>query len=66
MLKEVGKPSLTIFVKNNDNQCLLENSSLGFSPILQKFDEMICEIIISKAVPGIFFNFMEKNNFSEP
>ena len=23
MLKEVRKPSLTIFVKNSDNQCLL-------------------------------------------
>ena len=50
------------------------SNSLGFSPILQKFYEMICEIIISKMVSRIFLffcqsrfinNFMEKNNFSE-
>ena len=46
----------------------------GFNPILQKFYEMICEIIVSKTVCGIFLifcrssfinNFMVKNNFLE-
>ena len=50
-------------------------NSSGFQPILQKFYEMICEIIFSKTVCGILLvflsiefinNFMEKNNFSEP
>ena len=49
--------------------------SSGFNPILQKFYEMICEIIVSKTVCGIFLifcrssfinNFFVKNNFSEP
>ena len=49
--------------------------SSGFNPILQKFYEMICEIIVSKMVCRIFLifcrysfinNFMVKNNFSEP
>ena len=47
----------------------------GFNLILQKCYEMICEIIISNTVCGIFLffcqsrfinNFMEKSNFSEP
>ena len=51
------------------------SNSLGFSPILQKFYEMMCEIIISKTVRRIFLffcqsrfinNFMVKNSFSEP
>ena len=56
------------------------SDSLWFNPILQKFYEMICEIIVSKTVRRIslfffflFFvcqssfinDFMEKNNFSE-
>ena len=50
------------------------SNSSGFNSILQKFYEMICEIIASKTVGGIFLlfcqsscinNFMEKNNFSE-
>ena len=50
------------------------SNSSGFNPILQKFYEMICEIIISKTVCGIFLffcqsrfinNFMEKNNIEE-
>ena len=51
------------------------SNSSGFNPILQKFYEMICEIIVSKMVCGIFLifcrssfinNFMVKNNFLEP
>ena len=51
------------------------SNSSGFNPILQKFYEMICEVIVSKIVCGIFLifcrssfinNFMLKNNFSEP
>ena len=51
------------------------SNSSGFNPILQKFYEMICEIIVSKTVCGIFLifcrssfinNFMAKNNFWEP
>ena len=51
------------------------SNSSGFNPILQKIYEMICEIIVSKTVYGIFLffcqlsfinNFMVKNNFSEP
>ena len=50
------------------------SNSSGFNPILQKFYEMVCEIIVFKIVCGIFLffcqlsfinNFM-KNNFSEP
>ena len=33
------------------------SNSSGFNPILQKFYEMICEIIVSKAVCGIFLIF---------
>ena len=49
--------------------------SSGFNTILQKFYEMICEIIVCKMVCGIFLifcwssfinDFMVKNNFSEP
>ena len=51
------------------------SNSSGFNPILQKFYKMICEIIVSKTVCGIFLifcqssfinNFMVKNSFSEP
>ena len=51
------------------------SNSSGFNPILQKFYEMIYEIIVSKTMCGIFLifcrssfinNFMVKNNFSEP
>ena len=51
------------------------SNSSGFNPILQKFYDMICEIIVSKTVCGIFLifcrssfinNFMVKNNFLEP
>ena len=51
------------------------SNSLGFNPILQKFYEIICEIIFSKTVCGIFLifcrsrfinNFFMKNKFSEP
>ena len=47
----------------------------GFNPILLKFYEMICKIIVSKTVCRIFLifcrssfinNFMVKNNFLEP
>ena len=50
------------------------SNSSGFSPILQRFYKMICEIIFSKTVCGIFLifcrssfvnNFMVKNNFLE-
>ena len=46
-----------------------------FNTILQKFYKMICEIIVSKTVRGIFLifcsssfinNFMVKNSFVEP
>ena len=49
-------------------------NSSGFDPILQKFYKMICEIIVSKTVRGIFLifcqssfinNFMVKSSFSE-
>ena len=33
------------------------SNSSGFNPILQKFYEMICEIIVSKTVCGIFLLF---------
>ena len=51
------------------------SNSSGFNPILQKFYDMICEIIVSKTMGGIFLifcrssfinNFMVKNNFLEP
>ena len=51
------------------------SNSPGFNPILQKFYKMICEIIVSKTICGIFLifcrsffinNFMVKNSFSEP
>ena len=53
----------------------MSSNSSGFNPILQKFHEMICQIIVSKTVRGIFFifcrssfinNFMVKNHFSQP
>ena len=49
-------------------------NSLGFNPILQKFGEMICEIIVRITVWEIFLifchlcfikSFVVKNNFSE-
>ena len=52
----------------------ISNSS-GFNPIVQKFYEMICEIIASKTLCGFFLifcrsnfinNFMVKSNFLEP
>ena len=51
------------------------SNSSGFNPILQKFYEMICEVIVSKTVCWIFSifcrssfinNFTVKNNFFEP
>ena len=51
------------------------SNSLGFHPILQKFYEMIREIIVTKTVCGIFLiffrssfvsNFILKSNFWEP
>ena len=51
------------------------SNSLVFNHILPRFYEMICEIIVSKTVCGIFLifcqssfinNFMVKNSFSEP
>ena len=51
------------------------SNSLGFNPILQKFYDMIYEIIASKTLCGIFLifcrssfidNFIVKSNFSEP
>ena len=51
------------------------SNSSGFYPILQKFYEMICEIMVSKTLCGIFLifcpsscinNFMVKNSFSKP
>ena len=50
------------------------SNSSGFNPILQKFYKMICNIIISETVCGIFLilswssfinNFMVKNSCSE-
>ena len=47
----------------------------GFNPILQKFYEMICEIVVSKTLCRFFLifyrlsfinNFMVKNNFLQP
>ena len=47
----------------------------GFNPILQKIYKMICEIVVSKTVCGIFLifcrssfinSFMVKNSFSQP
>ena len=76
MLKEVGKASLTIFVKNMITSPYSKSSnSSEFHPILQKFYKVICGIIVSKTMCGIFLfffqlrfihNFVEKNNFSEP
>ena len=51
------------------------SNSSGFNPILQRFCKMICEIIVSKTLCGIFLifcwssfinNFMVRNSFSEP
>ena len=50
------------------------SNSSGFNPILQKFCKMICEIIVSKTMCGVFLifcrssfinNFLMKNSFSE-
>ena len=74
-LKEVGKPTLTIFIKKVITSAYSKSSkSAGFNPILQKFQEMICEIIVFKTVCRIFLifcrssfinNFMVKSNFRE-
>ena len=51
------------------------SNSLEFNPNLQNLFEMICEIIFSKTMCGIFLNFcrsrfinnsVAKNNFLEP
>ena len=51
------------------------SNSSEFNPISQKYYEMICEIIVSTTMCGMFLifcqlsfvnNFMVKNNFSEP
>ena len=51
------------------------SNSSGFDSILQKFCEMICEVIVYKTVGGIFLifcqssfitNFIVKNHFFEP
>ena len=65
-----------IFFKKSVTSAYSKSSnSSGFNPILQKFYKMICEIIVSKTVCGIFLifcrssfinNFMVKNSFSEP
>ena len=50
-------------------------NSSGFNPVLQKFYEMICEIIVSQTMCGILLifcqsslsdDFIVKNNFREP
>ena len=57
-IKEVGKPSLPIFVKKVTTSAHSKGSnSSGFNPILQKLYKMICEIIVSKTVEGIFLIF---------
>ena len=66
MLKEVGKPSLTILVKKSDNQSDKKSKHSksfnfsGFNPILQKFYKMICKMIISKTVRGILLIFVDR------
>ena len=72
----VGKPSLTISLKKVITSAYSKSSnSSEFNPILQRFCDMICEIIVSKTVWGIFLifcrpsfldNFIVKSNFSEP
>ena len=67
-LKVVSKPSLTIFLKKKVITSAYSKSSNSsvFNPILQKFYEMIREIIVSKTVCGIFFSFCRSsfiNNF---
>ena len=58
-LKEVGKPSLMISVKKVITSAYSKSSNFsGFNPILQKFYEMICEIIVSKSMCGIFLFFL--------
>ena len=45
---------------------LKSSNCLGFNPILQKFYEMICEILVSKIMSEIFFIFYHScftNNF---
>ena len=72
---KVMKPSLTVFYKEIISSLYSKDSnSLGFNPILQKFSEMICEIILSKIVCRISLifrrshfinNFVVKKNFFE-
>ena len=61
--------------KKTDGQCLLQEFQPGFDPILQKLCQIICEVIFSKMVCGIYLNFcfsrsvnnfVVKNNFYEP
>ena len=75
-MKEVGKPSLTIFLEKGITSAHFNSSnSSGFNPILQKFYKMIFGIIVSKTLGGIFLifcrsifinNFMVRNSFLEP
>ena len=75
-LKEVRKPSLTIFFKKRITSANSKSSNYSaFSAILQKLYDMTCEIIVSNTVYGILLifcrssfinNFMAKNNFLEP
>ena len=70
------KSLLTIFVKKLIPSGYSKSSnSSEFTPILQKYYEMICEIIVSTTMCGMFLifcplsfanSFMVKNNFSEP
>ena len=54
-----GKHSLTISGKKVITSAYSKSSNFSsFVPILQKFYEMICEIIISKTVCGIFLFFL--------
>ena len=63
-IKEVGKPSLPIFVKKVTTGAHSKGSnSSGFNPILQKLYKMICEIIASKTVEGIFLIFWWRTVF---
>ena len=74
-LKEVGKPSLFLLKKVIASAHSKGSKSSGFNSILQKFYKIICEIIVSKTLCGIFLifgrssfinNFMVKSNFLAP
>ena len=74
---EVRKASPTVFFKINPVKTGVyskSSNSSEFNPVLQKFYEVICEIIIYKKLGGIFLifclssfinNFIVKNSFSE-